>query len=44
MFLNVTVHGFNDNGKKSDHLDSKRSRPLKVSLFTFIGVFVTSLK
>lgn len=44
MFLNVTIHDFNETGKKSDHLDSKHSRPLKVSLFFFIGVFVTSLK
>lgn len=44
MFLNVTIHGFNETGKKSDHLDSKHSCPLKVSLSFFIGVFVTSLK
>lgn len=44
QFLNVTMHGFNGIGKESEPLNSKHSRPLKVSLFPFIGVFVTSLK
>lgn len=44
MFLIVKILDFNETGKKSDHLDSKHSCPLKVSLSFFIGVFVTSLK
>lgn len=35
MLLNVTIHGFNETGKESDHLDSKHSCPLKVSLSFF---------